>query len=573
MKKEFFKTITSFSPLAIVIALTIGTLDFARADRWGSGGYTAPAAPSRTNTNRTRATTTRSQTSSSSQGTTSGATATDAELWQQYQLQAESEGYGAQSAPAAAPVVSSNSNVSHSGSSSAGPGASAYSNGSTQIFDDGTTLQQFDDGSTLATGTDGSVRSSDATDGTLGRSAASSGGGEGTLNSCESDASTARSACTTPGTAGMDSGTAAMYTMMLYSQLPQMATKIASVGKNMSQQCKLQADVSTLMTAINGIKGGACATYISKCNSSCNKEATDNDTQAAELESTTYGASAAQIYRQAARRNRMQSNTCKGYQGEVVGMMYAAMQNGGNIVVNKQCEKDLAALGAQPGASLPPLPTVGDCSDPNNQTVTCICGREGNSKLPLCAGFTPPGSVAGAGTATPNGSGTLAMPYASKQDTTGDDGNTADPFASGDKKKAGNGPNGQGDGGGAAPSGSGLASLASEGGGPGGPGDKSSAITGTSGGNSSGLGSAGGGGGGGGFGRGLAGNGGGGNSFLDKFNLRKFLPGSKFKTRGIAGMSVKSVDGITGPMGPSIWEKATRQYQEQIQKQNVILEK
>ncbi len=64
----------------------------------------------------------------------------------------------------------------------------------------------------------------------------------------------------------------------------------------------------------------------------------------------------------------------------------------------------------------------------------------------------------------------------------------------------------------------------------------------------------------------------GGDGFFDRFNLKKFLPGSKYKTRGIAGMSVKSVDGITGPTGPSIWEKATRQYQEQIQKQNVILE-
>ena len=60
---------------------------------------------------------------------------------------------------------------------------------------------------------------------------------------------------------------------------------------------------------------------------------------------------------------------------------------------------------------------------------------------------------------------------------------------------------------------------------------------------------------------------------MDKFNLKNFLPGSKYKTRGIAGMSVKSVDGITGPTGPSLWEKATRQYQEQIQKKNVIVDR
>jgi hypothetical protein len=38
-------------------------------------------------------------------------------------------------------------------------------------------------------------------------------------------------------------------------------------------------------------------------------------------------------------------------------------------------------------------------------------------------------------------------------------------------------------------------------------------------------------------------------------------------------MSVPAKDGVTGPMGPSLWEKASRQYQEQVQKQNVILDK
>jgi hypothetical protein len=38
-------------------------------------------------------------------------------------------------------------------------------------------------------------------------------------------------------------------------------------------------------------------------------------------------------------------------------------------------------------------------------------------------------------------------------------------------------------------------------------------------------------------------------------------------------MNGTAKDGITGPMGPSLWEKATRQYQEQIQKQNVITDR
>jgi hypothetical protein len=67
-------------------------------------------------------------------------------------------------------------------------------------------------------------------------------------------------------------------------------------------------------------------------------------------------------------------------------------------------------------------------------------------------------------------------------------------------------------------------------------------------------------------GPGLAPGGGGGGSrfasFAERFNLSKFIPTKKdFQNRGIAGMSVPSVDGMTGPNGPSIWEKNSRAYQ------------
>jgi hypothetical protein len=55
-----------------------------------------------------------------------------------------------------------------------------------------------------------------------------------------------------------------------------------------------------------------------------------------------------------------------------------------------------------------------------------------------------------------------------------------------------------------------------------------------------------------------------GGSAFDRFNLSKFLPqGKDFKARGLGGMSIPAVDGVTGPTGLSIWEKATQQYQEQ----------
>ena len=261
-----------------------------------------------------------------------------------------------------------------------------------------------------------------------------------------------------------------------------------------------------------------------------------------------------------------------------MAMMMGAMQHGLGIVQNKQCAKEASAF-----ANAPPMPTFSpivlpnptDCSDPNNQSLSCFCSRESNKKSPMCAGFNP-GAVAGGG-ATPSGPGngigsSTATPFmGTGGEGAGPDGSPVEPFAS--KQNASNGDSGFSPGGGGPPGGGSLGSLGGDDGGGGGFGDPRSVITGTSGGQGGGLGGSGGGGGGGGLARNNGAGSGGLGGFMDKFNLKKFLPGSKYKTRGIAGMSVKAVDGITGPMGPSIWEKATRQYQEQIQKQNVILEK
>ena len=84
-------------------------------------------------------------------------------------------------------------------------------------------------------------------------------------------------------------------------------------------------------------------------------------------------------------------------------------------------------------------------------------------------------------------------------------------------------------------------------------------ITGHSGGGGGGLA---GGGGGGGSGGGYGG-GGGGNAGADKIDLSQWLPKGKYKALNIGGMSIKPYDGITGPMGPSIWEKVSNQYQQQ----------
>lgn len=403
----------------------------------------------------------------------------------------------------------------------------------------------------------------------LGQLAGTSGPASASEDECKSDEGTAKMACLTPGADGMDAGTAAMYSMMVNTQLPTLAAALLSAGKNMSQQCKIQADIAKLQSMVNGVKGAACVTTVKSCSTSCEKEITRAQEAYTRYSSNTYTQERATAEKKKLVAAKGHLAKCGGYASQVTGMMFGAMQGVANMAVNKQCQSDLAAL-AVPTPTIPAiaLPTIGDCTDPNNQSITCYCEKAANKASPMCAGFSPP-TIIGGGGAVPGG-GSVASPYTPAiADVGNGEGNTADPFAG--NKSRGGGGNGPGDGGSGAPGGGGLSSLSSEGGGSGGGGDTKSAITGTSGGNG-GLGSAGGGGGGsGGLARNNGGAGGGG--MFDKFNLKKFLPGSKYKTRGIAGMSVKSVDGITGPTGPSIWEKATRQYQEQIQKQNVILEK
>ena len=65
--------------------------------------------------------------------------------------------------------------------------------------------------------------------------------------------------------------------------------------------------------------------------------------------------------------------------------------------------------------------------------------------------------------------------------------------------------------------------------------------------------------------------GGGGTGGGAAFDPRLFMPKDKYANRGLAGMTVQSVDGLTGPMGPSIWEKVSNQYQ--TQKSNLLLDK
>jgi hypothetical protein len=442
----------------------------------------------------------------------------------------------------------------------------------------GSKTYTYDDGSTLTERADGTRTSTEATGGA---GAAAGGGGDPYGDSadaeqvtCEGTRETTQTACLTPGTKGMDPGEAVMFTTMT-NQMIMMGTQIASAGKNMAQQCRLQADMSKLMATINGAKAFACGKMISRCNEVCNFQAKD----AYQKSQIAQSAETKAHFLKLSKSYQAQGRICSTYSSQVYAMGMGAMQHGANIVQNQQCAKEMEAFANMPVPTFSPiaLPNPTDCTDPKNQSFACFCSRDANKSSPMCAGFSG-GSLAGGGSgATTSGPGngigsSVATPFVA-QDADGD-GVPDDPTALQQKQNASNGGNEFSPGGGSAPGGSGLGGLGGgDDGGMGAHGDPRSMITGTSGGSGSGLGGGFGGGGGGGLGRNNGGSGGGMGGFMDKFNLKRFLPGSNYKSRGIAGMSVKSVDGITGPMGPSIWEKATRQYQEQIQKQNVIVDR
>ncbi len=365
---------------------------------------------------------------------------------------------------------------------------------------------------------------------------------------CEAEHETAQLACNTLGAAGMSPQEGMMFEMML-NQAIGMAGQMQSQGQNMQAQCQNQADLSKLMGLLNAAKAAACMAAVSACKSTCDEEI---ETLAADPERK--------------RRAERARRKCRDYTMNGVMNMNSALRHGANMMQNQNCANQTAAASTSPTPFS--FPTPSDCSDPNNQSLTCFCARPENAEKQMCGGGSP-GVVPGGVQAPPGGGGNGGnVPYSP------DDPNNpgaANPFGALGGNNAAGGGDSQGSGGGGAPGGGGLSSLGGDGGGgPAGGREGASAITGVSGGNPSG-------GGGGGFGGGGGGRATGGDAgddgFLSKLNLKRFLPGDKYKNRGLAGMSVPAKDGVTGPMGPSLWEKATRQYQEQVQKQNVILDK
>jgi len=238
------------------------------------------------------------------------------------------------------------------------------------------------------------------------------------------------------------------------------------------------------------------------------------------------------------------------------------MQIGGSMLSSAKCQDQLSTNPGTIANATPftvPTPGIRDCSDPKvaQSDINCICMNDPNNQV--CKTSNPAG-VFGTGGSAVGGVGTPTGGIANNGDLP-DDGQIVENGpgskpTTGSQTSGDNGGGGLGGGG----AGGGMGGFGSEG--APGPSDiNKNVITGQSGG--SGGGSSGGfaatsGGGGGGKGGGSGDGAGGG---YGGFNLNKFLP--KDAKRGLAGMSIEAKDGVTGPMGPSIWEKVSNQYQNQ----------
>lgn len=281
--------------------------------------------------------------------------------------------------------------------------------------------------------------------------------------------------------------------------------------------CAAGALMSGLQALMAGLKGVGCSAATKDCEEACQ----DNpDAYCGSGDST----SATQAL------------------GAVFGLLGSMMQM-------QQCKKMQAQA--------TPTPTPMDCSNPTyaQSNIQCIC--QADPKNTICTGMQQlPGGL----TTTIGDMGPAGPSYTEPSDFTSDGSNA---LGFDGKAAVSKGSQTADGGGGGGPQGGRGGSF--NGAGEGGYADRSNVdknvIQGLAGGSGAGPAY---GGGGGGSGSGNTGRGGGGSG--ERFDLSKFLP--KAKTRGLAGMSITSKDGITGPMGPSIWEKVSNQYQ--LQRQNLI---
>ena len=366
-----------------------------------------------------------------------------------------------------------------------------------------------------------------------------------TLVQCQDEAKKAAGACNTLTGFGMDPQSA-MMTMMFVGQVPKLIAQLTSSGKNQAQQCQVQSELTTVVSGLSKVMAFACNAQMNKCSVTCKQvHAAAVERGAANPADPTAKTDAA--------ASETASIACQGYNVNMALMMMQSFSLDSNTLNNQQCAS-LSSVSAGLAAATPysvPTPVGGCDGSPAAQSnITCIC--RANPKDPMCNKSGNGQPFGGGGTQAGGGAGAGTPASAS---STADNGTPIDPSGAPGKSEHGVAGGDGGGGGGLGNGGGGggpVATGQTSGGGASGSGMGIAATSGGGGGNK-------GSGGGGGTGGGAA------------FDPRLFMPKDKYANRGLAGMTVQSVDGLTGPMGPSIWEKVSNQYQ--TQKSNLLLDK
>lgn len=404
---------------------------------------------------------------------------------------------------------------------------------------------------------------------------------------CDTRANIADASCNTMSILGMSPEAGAM-TELAIGQATQLFQQMQAQGRNQAQQCQSQANLSRIMASISALKAAACGTNMNACKNRCQIQSRYHDCRkravthcmSHPVQPPNPGQSALRplstYETQMASRYGQRSATCSRYGQNMMMMVMQGMNFGSAMAQNQQCANLTSSSTPVPGATMPPwgtppgvtLPGGGSatCDDPTYAatSLACICQKDPTNRL--CGGGT--GGPTGGTGPTGNGVGTPGRPF-SPGTGVGSNGRPIDQTQAKANTQGGSNitPDGQmgGLGGG---QGGGMGGVGDQGGGAAPSTVDKNVIQGVSGAGGGMGGGSGGGGGGGGF------NPGGGRGGSDEswFNLKKFLPNKKdFKNRGLAGMTVPAVDGVTGPMGPSLWEKVTNQYQ--VQKPNLITDR
>ncbi len=351
---------------------------------------------------------------------------------------------------------------------------------------------------------------------------------------CENAFKKAKVACDPMGMAGMGPGEG----MIVEMALGQMAGQLA-------KSCKAAKNVSMIMAGVSAARATACKTTQGGCLKACN---TPKESPTYEADQQLYGA-------------------CHNYEQQFMMQVMQAMNYANQMLASKSCQEKSSNNVAT--GTPPPLPNLNvNCADPNQKRTnqTCICQDNPNASgcNPFASTNRPPGS----GSITDNSTGGGAYnPGLGDGGGGGEDG-----LYSGSSAANGNANKVQEIGGGGGGVGGGSSGGGSGGGGSGaGAGDPAAQGFKTD------MASGGGAGGGGfaGYGKGKGGEGEG-SSALSRlkgmFNLKDALPDKDKMARGLAGMSKEAqADGITGAMGETLFQKASRQYKNQESRGGLIV--